>query len=247
MRADNDILKELKEISLLMAAYSNNNSFAIPEGYFESLSDLVLVNVKEELSLNIGSEVFKIPGGYFDNLSALILEKVKIADDTEEELNVLSPLLFSIQHINVFNVPKDYFNNIQGIVLKSLHKPQAQVVRTPAFRLIFKYAAAAVITAIISLSVYKYIENPFLTISVHYTALTPFIEKGKSMNEQQFNEELKVLSNEDISAYLEKNGIEEDISSILHNLKEDALPNKDDYFLDEKTLENYLGSIEIKK
>ena len=246
MRADNDILKELKEISPLMAEYSNKNSFTVPEGYFETLNDLVLINAKEELSLNVGSEIFKIPGGYFDNLSAKILEKVKTADASSEELKALSPLLFTIRHINVFKVPQDYFKEIQGTILKSLNTPSAQILSMPALRQIFKYAAAAVIIALISLSVYKYVGNPFLknTKSLNYATLTPFIEKGKSMNEQQFIEALNVLSNEDISVYLEKNGSEEDISSISHNLKEDDLPNKDDYFLDEKTLENYLVLIQ---
>lgn len=248
MRAHNDILNELKVISPLMAEFSNKNSFGIPLGYFENLSDSILASINEEFSINIGTEPFKVPQGYFDNLSALILDKVKTSDDATEELKALSPLLYSLCHINIFKAPPGYFNEMQGPILKSINTSHAKVVPMPAFMQIYKYAVAAVMLAIISLSVYKYVENPFLkkTSSINYGRLTPSIEKGKSMNEQQFNEELNVLSNEDISVYLEKNGSEEDISSITHNLKEDAIPNKEDYFLDEKTLENYLGSIEIK-
>ena len=96
---------------------------------------------------------------------------------------------------------------------------------------------------------YKYTKNPFpaAATAIISASLTPAIEKGKSMNEQEFNEGINVLSNEDISTYLEKNANEEDISFITPNLKEDDLPNKDAYFLDEKTLENYLGSTEVKK
>lgn len=248
MPSDNDILKELKEISPLMAECSNKNTFSVPEEYFETLSDLVLFNAKKELSFNVGSETFKVPERYFDNLSASILSRVKTADDAAEELKVLSPLLYSIRDINVYKAPKGYFNKMQGIVLKTPNTTQAGVFRIPAFRQILKYAAAAVTISIISLSVYRYAENPFIKniSAINSPTLTPSIEKGKNMNEQQFNEELNILSNEDISAYLEKNAGEVDISSITHNLKADALPSKDDYFLNEETLENYLDSIEIK-
>ena len=248
MLSDNDILKELKGISPLMAGFSNKNIFSIPEEYFETLSDLILLNIKEELSINVGVEIFKVPERYFDNLSASILAKVKTVDDAAEELKLLSPLLCTISHINVYKVPNGYFNKMQGIVLKTVGSKQAGVFRLPVLRQILKYAAAAVIISIISLCVYKYAENPFFKniSAINYASLAPSIEKGKSMNEQEFNEELNVLSNEDISAYLEKNAGEIDISSITHNLKADALPNKDDYFLNEETLENYLGSIEIK-
>lgn len=251
MRSDNNILNELQTLSPLLAGISNKNIFSVPEGYFDALSDAIVTRSKDELTIPSEAETFKVPAGYFDNLSTLLLDKVK-AIPTElsvsEELEILSPFLYNLQQVQTFTVPPQYFEELPINIVKQLKLPAAKIVKISSFRKILKYAAAAVLVGAMSLSVYKYAENPFppTATTIISASLTPAIEKGKQMNDQQFNEGMQVLSNEDISTYLEKNGIEEDISLITPNLKEEDLPNKDAYFLDEKTLDNYLGSMDVK-
>ncbi len=249
MRSNNDILKELKIISPLIAGFSNNNVFSVPMGYFETLSDQLLACSIKELPVNVVSETFRVPERYFDNFSNMILKKIQTEEKKSEDLNLLPVLLYNIRHINVFKIPPGYLTDLPERVIGKLTATPVKVIHLPSFRQIYKYVvAAAIFIAVVSLSVYKFVDNSFLSkkTAANYAALTTAIEKGKLMNDQQFNEAMNVLSNDDISTYLEKNGIDEDISSISTNLKEDAVPNKDEYFLNEKTLENYLGSFEKK-
>ena len=245
MPANKDISLELQAISPLLAEMSNKNIFSIPQGYFETLSENIVEILKSELIINTKATPFNIPKGYFDNLSALILDKITI-DDAEQEIKLHSPLLFNIKQAQTYNVPVEYFNELPINLLKKAKASTVKVINISTFRKIFKYAAAAVIVGAISLGVYKYADTSNKNLLVSYATLTPSIEKGKRMNDQQFNEELNILSNKDISTYLEKNGSEDDIALIMPDLKENDLPNKDDYFLDLKTLDNYLDSINLK-
>lgn len=251
MRSDNNILNELQSLSPFLTSVSNKNIFSVPEGYFDTLSDAIVIRSKDELIIPAEAETFKVPAGYFDNLSTVLLDKVKaIPTDAEasKELKTLSPFLFNLQQVQTFTAPPQYFTELPVNIVKQLNPPSAKIVNIINFRKILKYAAAAVLIGAISLSVYKYAKYPFspTATAIVSASLTPATEKGKQMNDQQFNEGMQVLSNEDISTYLEKNGSEEDISFITPNLKEEDLPNKDAYFLDEKTLENYLGLTDAK-
>ena len=247
MLANNEILLELQELSPTLAGISNKNIFLVPQGYFETLSDKIVEFSVGELNINAKAPTFKIPEGYFDNLSTLILNKIT-TDDAEEELKFHSSFLNDIKHAQTYKTPINYFNELPINLLKRVKGSTVKVIKISRFGQILKYAAAAVIIGVISLGVYKYADTSFLNrnTSLSYATLTPAIEKGKQMNEHQFNEALSILSNTDISTYLEKNGSEDDIALITPDLKENALPNKDDYFLNIKTLDNYLDSIDLK-
>jgi hypothetical protein len=70
------------------------------------------------------------------------------------------------------------------------------------------------------------------------------IEKGRTMDEKQFNETLENLSEADIAKYLENNGDISDLAALGNNIESNNLPKVEDYLLDETTLENYLKEIE---
>ena len=70
------------------------------------------------------------------------------------------------------------------------------------------------------------------------------IEKGRVMNEEQFNNALAKLNGADIAKYLEANGDIADIASLNNNVDDSDLPNQDDYLLDGAALDNYLEAIE---
>jgi hypothetical protein len=69
------------------------------------------------------------------------------------------------------------------------------------------------------------------------------IEKGKTMNDQQFEETLQKLTAADIAKYLENNGDISDVATLRNSIDENNLPNEDDYILDEKTLDNFIKKI----
>ena len=247
MLANNDILLELQALSPILAKISNKNIFSVPQAYFETLTDYIVENVTEPLIIKAKATPLEVPEGYFNNLSTIILDKI-ITDDAEKELELYSPLLHSIKHTKTYKTHANYFTELPISLLKKINANTAKVINISRLGQILRYAAAAVIIGAISLGVYKYVNTPFFNknTAVSYATLTPAIEKGKGMNDDQFNKELNILSNKDISTYLEKNGSEDDIALITLNLKENDLPNKDDYFLDLKTLDNYLDSIDLK-
>jgi hypothetical protein len=239
----------------------------VPVGYFENLSSNILNKIKEQ-QLDVQtpastflegikhSNLFEVPNGYFESLSSVILDKINEQNviSATDELKLLSPLLQSIKHINIFEVPEGYFDPSPADVFHHVGTMPAKVVSmiksnsNRRKKLIVRYAAAAVVTGAMALGVYKYAEKPVATNTipaVSFITLDPSIEKGKVMNEQQFNEALNSLTKEDITNYLEKNGSDDDMF-LLSSSVEDNLPKKEDYLLDDKTLENYLDKIKFQ-
>lgn len=238
----------------------------IPEGYFENLSKAILDKIKAQQNNTITEELFTlsealqshqhkklfdVPEGYFENLSTTILGKIKNNSTitAEKEVKELSPLMESLRQVNVFEIPAGYFNTAPYAINDAAKSTTAKMVRLPKSRFFFRYAAAAIITGAIVFGAYKYTNNPVvspLVPEVSFAKLDSSIEKGKDMNEQQFTEAVNNLTKEDITSYFEKNGSDEDISLLTNNVEVTDLPNKADYLLDEKTLENYLDKIKFQ-
>ncbi|MEO7766237.1 MAG: hypothetical protein ABIS01_02385 [Ferruginibacter sp.] len=286
-----DILNELASLSPVVAAIKKVNIFTIPEGYFESVPQNILICLQEQYSLLI-EQVTKhpadVPEGYFNNLAGAILDKIKAGETAEAEIRTLSPLLYSLQNKNVFAVPygyfesvqtylfdritnhiqreelkeispllylikdkqvfavaEDYFTNLPGDILKKVQIPTGRIVSMPGRRLL-KYAVAAMLTAALSLGLYKYFNNAPISANdnIVIASLDASVEKGKNMNDKQFNESIQNLTETDIAKYLEKNGDITDVAVLSNNVEDISLPSEDDYLLDEATLDNYLKEIE---
>ncbi len=297
MKFENDILRELQQLSPQLARLPKTNMFIVPDAYFETLGTTILLGLKEGFVVPDNLKNNDVPAGYFENLSASILDKIKeqqlnieksesatissllqgvqhsdqfevpdgyfaelskdILDKIKEqsataamsEHSELSSLLHSIRNINVFEVPDGYFDHVADHIVGSVRATPAKVVSMPKRKLIFRYAAAAVITGAMALGVYKYAESPAVSnipIDGDYATVNASIEKGKAMSTEQFNEALNNLTKEDITNYLEKNGTDYDISLLTPGIDDDELPKKDEYLLDDKTLENYLDKIKFQ-
>lgn len=245
MERNTDILNELKSISPFVAAIGTKNIFSVPQGYFDSLSDTVLVCIKEEYGILPTVNTNSVPQGYFDDLASSILDKIKNQQTSAvDEIKELSPALHSIQHKNVFEVPVNYFVDLPEAVISKTQAKQTGKLVTMSSRIV-KYAVAAMLTGAIALGVYKFSDRPVNVVTVPQqtlAALDPIIEQGKNMNDKQFDETLNNLSEDAIAKYLEKNGNEKDVATLASSIDETTLPNEDDYLLDEKTLEKYLSS-----
>jgi len=121
-------------------------------------------NILEELrdlnsTLNpLESEnIYRVPAGYFEGLAAQVLERIKALEtsDPAEELNQISPFLAKLSKKMPYAAPQGYFDQPVSI------PREAKPARVVSFgdRNWFKYAAAAVITGIIVLAGYLYMNG----------------------------------------------------------------------------------------
>jgi hypothetical protein len=285
METSAHILEELKGISPLVAGIDKVNVFTVPAGYFESISETVIACLREEgkilsaprdtSSLPAGyfenlagsildrikaqqtavneiqdlspllysirnKNVFEVPQGYFEHLSQAILDRINMVS-SKEELQELSPLLYNIQHENVFEAPAGYFDDLADVIGSKVQSKPARVVNMRSR--LAKYAAAAAMIGAIAFGVYKYSDKP-APQNGNVASLDASIQKGTRMDDKQFDEALKSLSETDITNYLEDYGDITDLATLGSSVDESLLPSQDDYLLDEKTLDNYLERIE---
>ena len=116
-----EISNELKEISSLIAGIDNSNVFNIPGGYFETLSDTVLICIKQESATTNIDKVQEdtLPNNYFNSLASNIIAKIKAQEEVLviDELKEISPVLAGINKTNLFELPGQYFDNFSSSVL----------------------------------------------------------------------------------------------------------------------------------
>lgn len=99
---------------------AKNNPYQVPTGYFNTLPDQLLQRVQaNEVQLSAalqqaGNNPYQVPQGYFDNLPATMLNRIKAdaAQQADEELEMLSPLLKQIGKQMPFSTPAGYFNEL---------------------------------------------------------------------------------------------------------------------------------------
>lgn len=240
-----DILNELKALSLLIYGMEKLNVFTVPQGYFEGLSQRMLLLVKEE-ETGILDRLSKendstVPAGYFDNLAGNILNRIKAEQDetAAAELRVLSPMLYSIQNENVFEVPNGYFNDLASEIVNKIKPQPAKLVVMHSRRSAFlKYAIAAVFTGVTILGVFKLTQPA--TVNLDAAVLN-----GLQINkEHSFDQEFAKVSDEDIIKYLEANGESVDAQTLANKtIDENELPSQADYLSDDKALDKYLDNI----
>jgi hypothetical protein len=115
MENRNNILKELREISPVVADISHLVPYAVPAGYFEGLAEQLLQLVKAGAAstpvLPKANNPYQVPQGYFEGLANSILQRVK-ADDTS-----LSPALQQANN-NPYQVPQEYFEGLANNILQ---------------------------------------------------------------------------------------------------------------------------------
>ncbi len=233
-----DILNELRELSPFLAEIEKLNVFKVPAGYFEHLSSDILVGI---ITDNTPGKSFTgdVPAGYFDSLANNILAKIQARETSEAvtEIEALSPVLHAVQHIQVFEVPQGYFENLSAGVLASVQATPKVVTMQRRSNNFFKYAVAAAFTGMMALSVFKFTGNP------KETALPGYVKEGQKI--QDVDQELAKISDDDIVKYLEENGTDVKTAMVANSIDNNELPSQEDYLIDEKTLDNYLNSINV--
>jgi len=242
---------------------NKRNIQEVPAGYFDTLSHSILAKIKaiyhenaeEELG-NLsamlyglkGENVFTVPAGYFDNLCDSILAKVKATylENAEEELRNLSPMLYSLKGENVFTVPAGYFKSLAENVSRKVVPVSAKVVTMKKRTSWLKYAAAAIVTGVITVTSFQLFKSSSHNSSTQFASFLPGYFKASSQykNEADLSAGIAKLDDADIAKYLEKNGNVLDNELLINNTDVNELPNPTDYLIDENTLNEYLDKID---
>jgi hypothetical protein len=133
MQAKNDISEELKAISVLVDGISRQVPYAVPAGYFDSLSQSVLGRISAK------SLTFSVPDGYFDNFASSVLDRIKAGqsaktgqsgaepapeaiavlepgEGVEEELARLSAVVSGISRRTPYTLPEGYFEELSPVL-----------------------------------------------------------------------------------------------------------------------------------
>ena len=233
----------------------------VPQGYFDSLSDSILAKVKIAYSENTEAEydsallktlkginVFIVPTGYFDTLTDSIFSKIgkSYPENAEEELRQISPMLYSIKGENVFTVPRRYFESLPDVIVEKVNHNPAKVITMKKRTSWLKYAAAAVVAGIISITSLQ-IFNGAHNNNSGSSSLPAYVQASfKYKTEEDVDNGIAKLSDDDIAKYLVKNGNALDNELLINNTDVSEMPGTTDYLNDANTLNNYLDKIDGK-
>jgi hypothetical protein len=165
-----NILNELNELGSNLVTASSSNVYHVPGGYFEGLVTEILNRIRamENDSGEVESFPFvgkagkttpyQVPAGYFDGLEHRLMKAV-LRQDTqetpEEELESLSPLLSGLKKQMPYSVPAGYFETLIPANAED-NKAPAKVVSMTS-RKWFRYAAAAIVIGIVTISAFLFI------------------------------------------------------------------------------------------
>lgn len=234
-----EILFELNGISKSVASIRCDNVLSVHEEYFTFLPQIIMAKINAEYSFNT-FQAPTVPEGYFENLAYNILKKIQQEENNvSAELKNLSPLLSSIQKKETYTVPTEYFNQLAFF---ELPQERAKVVSINKPRSFFKYAAAAVITGLLGLSIVNMVDNNQQNgITTAAEIITRSAQPKAILIDGNFNEALQHVSDNEIEQYLQKSGQDVNAALVASSTDDiDKLPEAGEYLLDENVLENYL-------
>jgi len=254
--------EELRNLSPVLYSLKGENVFTVPAGYFDNSCDSFLAKVKviypesaEEEIRNLspmlyslkGENVFKIHADYFDNFSDSVLANMKsvYTANAEEELRNLSPMLYGLKGENVFTVPAGYFESLAENVTEKLKPAPAKIVTMKRRTSWLKYAVAAVVTGIITITSFQLFRGSSHNSSNQFATLPSYFKASfQYKTEADLNAGIAKLDDADIAKYLEKNGNVLDNELLINNTDVSELPSSIDYLNDENTLNEYLDKID---
>ena len=249
MEKSTEILDELRTISPMLAGMEKVNVFRVPEGYFVGLDEKIATQVFLHQDEKMPFQ--KVPEGYFDSLSNKILARIKEEEETpDSEIKSLSPALHYLKEENVFSVPEGYFDNLSDEILKKIKGEKTKVVSFNSVTKWWKYAAAAVIAGIItitSLQLFHQNTNGDQNVAGELSNVPGYVQlASKYRTTKQIDQGIASLSDDEIAKYLQNNTTVLDDEALIKNTDTKELPTPDDYLLDDNALNNYLEKINVE-
>jgi hypothetical protein len=183
------------------------------------------------------------PAGYFDQLSVAVMARIADTDRTavpvteaREELAALSPLLAEMPKTMPFSMPAGYFDQLSTTVLNGMIDVSAPaatpVIRRINIRRTFKWAVAACLIAVVSVSTLLFTRENYHAASVMEKTLA-------NVSDQEIMEYLQshtdAFDKEELASYTpfteESNGISSEVDelpaeAIQHYLDNTGLLNE---------------------
>jgi len=155
--ASNEVIQELNDLESSLGKAARANAYSVPEGYFEGFADNVIRLIESNESITWLSSLprstpYQLPDGYFNGLEERIMEFIRNHPDyqtSNEELEIISPLLNKLNKRPVYAVPEGYFENFNFAGEQKQKKAKLIPIASHKW---FRYAAAAVITGVIALA-----------------------------------------------------------------------------------------------
>jgi hypothetical protein len=281
MKSRETILRELREISPMLAEMEPVNVFSVPDGYFESLTDNISAKLtslqpsfgaikqmpqsvpanyfedlsnriitrirsgSEETEMNIGRQMPNdVPAGYFEELSGNILSRIKKATElsASDEIASLSPALSGISRQMPNDVPAGYFEKFAIDTQKKAAISSAKTISLFSFQSWARYAAAAVMIGVVSLTAIRFMQNDVTlqnNTSNDSAEISEALSKVSDLDLQQYatNESKELISAPNVSGELELDlatGINENkLQEILQQLPDEAI---NDYAIKNSTI-----------
>ncbi|MDB5203262.1 MAG: hypothetical protein JWQ27_2671 [Ferruginibacter sp.] len=246
MTNKNDILRELAGLSPHLAAIPRVNVYRVPEGYFSQLPVELQRRVQEESSFELpAGNHFSVPEGYFDQLAGNIMNRIKAETSQLSEIATLSPTLAAIGNQHPFTVPAGYFDGLAKEIRQQL-PVTAKVVQMKPRSNVFRYAAAAVVSGVIGLSVLSVFNNRTEQPALPAPDNTAVMAKaGEILRSNSFEKELLTVSDKDIEQYLVKHGQDVNAALVASATDDNNLPDPTDYLTNENTLDEFLNQINV--
>ncbi len=218
------IRQELNDMSPLLAGISNEMMNEIPEGYFNGLSEKIMLTILEEAdSIPVAELPFTVPDDYFKVLPQTIFQKIKVGNqgaleiNSSDELAEIAPLLASISKTNVYAIDIDYFDIRDWKFISTKKKSSTKIISLPHWT---HYLVAASVFAVIAIGAVFYVGNNTLPAA----------------NENSFATKLQKLPDSVISNYLDSTTIysigvnapvnqQLDVNSLLYNISDQQIEN----------------------
>ena len=235
-----DILHTVHQPSPFM-----NSNTDIPTGYFEGLADVIMNKIKDAsateaaespLLLSLKSlPTYEVPPGYFEGFSAETMDRINTPAAESEG----STWLHALKNNNTYSVPQRYFNGLATDIISKLPVP-AKVIVMRKRSSFFNYAAAAVITGLLGLSLVSVLNNKNTDTTQVQTAMV------ESNIDEGIDKALSTVSDADIVAYLKESGEDVNAALVASVSETNNLPEQVDYLTDDKTLDNLLQNLNIK-
>lgn len=240
MKIKEDILNELKAISTVVANVPYLNVFTVDADYFAVIDAELKARIAADILISPKNN-FTVPDGYFENLTANILQKIRTEEnEVFTETTKHSALIAGIGNKNIFTTPPTYFEELNFV---NEEKPVAKVIKMSRTWAILKYAAAAVVTGLIGISIINIENKPDVKLpdEVSVQTAATINSANNILKTGTFDKELETVSDKDIEQYLEQGGQDVNAALVAASTDDEAtLPEAAEYLLDENALDNYL-------
>ena len=242
-------------------ANGSQNTFKVPENYFDTLADSIMNRIKRESALSVEDEtreisnlvsgigntnVYTVPHGYFDNIDEQVISLLSIEEEilSSNASKESGALLAVIGNKNVYTIPAGYFEDVADEVKQKITRP-AKVISLYRKISFVKYAAAAVITGILGLSIISVMDKNNNVSGASAQTVTVMSEAKKIIQTNSFDKEMEDISDASIVAFLEDKGQNVEAALVASLADEKNLPEADDYLLNENALDEVLNTIDL--